>query len=77
MLKIKLTPLGKRDHKYYRIVVAEGKSKLQGQYLSLIGTYNPHDPNNTIQIDKELYQSWLSKGAQPTITVKSLVAKIK
>lgn len=77
MLKIKLTPLGKRDHKFYRIVVAEDKSKLQGQYLSLLGTYNPHDLNNSIQIDKELYQSWLKKGAQPTVTVKKLVDKSK
>lgn len=75
MLKIKLTPLGKRDHKFYRIVVMNDRTKLVGKYLDLLGTYNPHDPANKITLDSSLYQSWLKKGAQPTITIKKLVAK--
>ena len=67
--------MGKRDHKYYRVVVALDRSKLRGQYLALLGTYNPHDPTNKLNIDMKLYQSWLGKGAQPTITVKKLAQK--
>ena len=73
MLKIKLQPTGKRHQRFYRIVVAEGKSKLSGKVIDTIGTYNPHDPKNIIEINKESYQSWLAKGAQPTDTIRKLI----
>jgi small subunit ribosomal protein S16 len=73
MLKIKLQPTGKRHQRFYRIVVAEGKSKLSGNVIDTLGTYNPHDPENKIEINKENYQLWLNKGAQPTDTIRKLV----
>lgn len=73
MLKIKLQPTGKRHQRYYRVVVAEGKSKLSGKVIDTIGSYNPHDPENKITIDKDNYESWLAKGAQPTDTIRKLV----
>ncbi len=73
MLKIKLQPTGKRHQRFYRIVVAEDKSKLSGKVIDTIGTYNPHDPENKVEINKENYQLWLTKGAQPTDTVRKLV----
>ena len=75
MLKIKLQPTGKRHQKYYRIVVAEDKSKLTGNVVASIGTYNPADPKNLIVLNKEDYQLWINKGAQPTDTVRKLVEK--
>jgi small subunit ribosomal protein S16 len=75
MLKIKLQPTGKRNQRLYRIVVAEGKSKLTGRYTDLLGHYNPHHPKNKITIDQKLYGSWMNKGAQPTDTVRQLVNK--
>lgn len=77
MLRIKLTPVGKINHRQYRVVVAEDREKLTGNIIELIGTYNPHASADQFKIKKDLYQSWLAKGAQPTKTVKSLVAKIK
>ena len=73
MLKIKLQPTGKRHQRFYRIVVAEGKSKLSGNVIDTLGTYNPHDPENKIVLNKENYQLWLTKGAQPTDTIRKLV----
>ncbi len=73
MLKIKLQPTGKRHQRFYRIVVAEGKSKLSGKVIDTLGTYNPHDVENKIEINKENYQLWLNKGAQPTDTIRKLV----
>jgi len=73
MLKIKLQPTGKRHQRYYRIVVAEDRSKLSGKVLDTIGSYNPHNTENKIILDKNNYQLWLTKGAQPTDTVKNLV----
>ncbi len=74
MLKIKLQPTGKKHQRSYRIVVAEGKSKLTGTVLEILGTYNPHEEDEKkITINKESYDSWLSKGAQPTDTIRKLV----
>ena len=75
MLKIKLQPTGKTHQRYYRIVVAEGKSKLTGTVVAQLGTYNPHDAENKIVIKKEDYQLWINKGAQPTDTVRKLIEK--
>lgn len=75
MLKIKLQPTGKKHQRTYRIVVAEGKSKLSGTVVANLGTYNPHNPENKIELDQKEYQSWIGKGAQPTDTVKNLVVK--
>jgi len=76
MLKIKLTRRGKRGQAYYRIVVAEAKSKRDGKYTDLLGTYNPMISDKQITLDTAKYQDWLKKGAQPTLTVKSLFEKV-
>jgi small subunit ribosomal protein S16 len=73
MLKIKLQPTGKKHQRSYRIVVAEGKSKLSGKVLESIGTYSPHETENKITVDKEKYTEWQKKGAQPTETLKKLI----
>jgi len=75
MLKIKLQPTGKKHQRYYRIVVAPRRSKLTGQYIDKLGSYDPKDPQNKLKLDLKLYQSWLKKGAQPTDTIKKLVEK--
>jgi len=73
MLKIKLQPTGRRHQRFYRIIVAEDKSKLSGQVIDSIGVYNPYDAENKINLNKESYDSWVKKGAQPTETVRKLV----
>ncbi len=73
MLKIKLQPTGKKHQRSYRIVVADGKSKLSGTVLDTLGTYNPHETENKITINKDSYESWLNKGAQPTDTIRKLI----
>jgi len=77
MLKVKLTPTGKKNLRQYRIVVAEDRQKLTGRIVEYLGAYNPHAKIDQVKIDKVLYQSWLKKGAQPTATVKTLVSKAK
>lgn len=72
MLKIKLFRTGKRDQAYYRIVVAEAKSKMGGSFSDLLGTYDPHTNPPTVKLDQEKYNNWIKKGAIPTDTVKHL-----
>ena len=76
MLKIKLQRIGKRNQPYYRIIVAEAKSKISGKYLDLLGTYNPLTNPHTVKLDLSKYQYWKQKGAQPTDTVRKLAKKI-
>lgn len=72
MLKIKLTRLGKRSQPFYRIVVAEARSKRDGQYVDQLGTYNPGANPAAVTLDTNKYLSWVQKGAIPTQTVKNL-----
>jgi small subunit ribosomal protein S16 len=77
MLKIKLTRIGKRNQPRYRIVVDEARSKNRGgNAVATLGHYNPMDPENRLVINSDLYKVWLEKGAQPTQTVRQLVAKL-
>lgn len=73
MLKIKLTRTGKKGYASYRIVVNEARSKRDGQYLEALGLYDPNTTPKTIKINKKRLDHWLSKGAQPTLTVRRLI----
>lgn len=75
MLKIKLSRTGKRNQPRYRVVVVEAKSKRDGKYTDLIGTYNPETDPPQVNIDSQKYTNWLKKGAQPTDTVRKLFNK--
>ncbi|OGY18070.1 MAG: 30S ribosomal protein S16 [Candidatus Chisholmbacteria bacterium RIFCSPHIGHO2_12_FULL_49_9] len=75
MLKIKLFPTGKRNQRKYRIVVAVDRSKSNGKYFENLGIYDPLTEPATVRINKERYNAWLKKGAQPTQTVRLLEKK--
>ncbi len=72
MVKIRLTRLGAHKKPFYRIVIADSRTRRDGPYIDLIGTYNPLKEPSEIKIDKEKAKDWLSKGAKPTDTVKKL-----
>ncbi len=71
MLKIKLSPIGKRRAIKYRIVVVEENSKITGAPTDLLGYYLPEQKK--LEIDRSLLQQWLDKGAQPTPGVRKLL----
>lgn len=73
MVKIRLLRMGRHKSPYYRIVVADSKSKANGAYIELLGTYNPL--NNSISLKNEEIAKWLKNGAQPTDTVKTFLKK--
>lgn len=72
MLKIKLQRIGKKGQPQYRIVVREDRVKQGGKAVAEIGYYNPLTKPATFQLDHSVYQLWLSKGAQPTDTIRKL-----
>jgi small subunit ribosomal protein S16 len=75
MLKIKLSRTGKRSQPSYRIVVVNDRSKRDGKFTDLIGTYNPLVNPPHFSLDQDKYQQWLNHGAQPTDTVRLLYQK--
>jgi small subunit ribosomal protein S16 len=73
MVKIRLTRTGKRNEPSYRVVITPAREKRDSKFIELIGHYSPRTKALVIQEDRAKY--WLSVGAQPTDTVKSLLAK--
>jgi small subunit ribosomal protein S16 len=72
-VKIRLKRLGKIREPYYRVVVADSRTKRDGRAIEEIGKYHPKLEPSFIEIDSERAQYWLSVGAQPTDQVKQLL----
>jgi small subunit ribosomal protein S16 len=75
MLRIKLARFGKTGQPSYRIVITEKRDKRDGKYVAQVGFYNPISTPKEIRFEKEAYEAWIAKGAQPTDTVASLYKK--
>ena len=73
-VKIRLKRLGKIREPYYRVVVADSRTKRDGRAIEEIGKYHPKLEPSLIEIDSERAQYWLSVGAQPTEQVQHLLA---
>lgn len=76
-VSIRLRREGAKNRPYYKVVVADKRSPRDGKFIEIIGTYDPKKPgrNSTLEIDRVEY--WISKGAQPSDTVRSLIKKNK
>ena len=72
-VKIKLKRLGKIREPYYRIVVADARTKRDGRAIEEIGRYHPKADPSVIEVDSDRVQHWLSVGAQPTDPVRHLL----
>lgn len=77
-LRIRLRRIGKRPKKrpFFRIAVAEAGKARDGSFIEEIGLYDPTKQPAFFKIDMQRYDYWLSRGAQPSQTVKSFVKKI-
>ena len=74
MLKIRLTRMGDKQAPFYRINVADSRSPRDGRFVDQIGTYNPLTVPAQINIDADKAKDWIAKGAQPTDTVRDILA---
>jgi small subunit ribosomal protein S16 len=72
-VKIRLKRMGKIRTPFYRIVVADSRTKRDGRVIEEIGTYNPKAEPSIITVDGERAQYWLGVGAQPTEAVAALL----
>lgn len=72
-VKMRLTRMGDKKSPFYRIVIMDSRITRDGEYVEKVGHYNPLTEETVI--DKEKAASWLSKGVQPTTTVKTLLIR--
>ena len=75
MVAMRLTRIGSKKRPYYRIVVIEKRKARNGRFLEVLGQYNPIANPATVEINSERAQYWLSKGAEPSETVRSILRK--
>lgn len=75
-VKLRLMRMGAKKKPFYRIVAADSRTKRDGKYIELVGTYNPVAQPAEINVNEEVALKWLSQGAIPTDTVKSIFRKV-
>jgi small subunit ribosomal protein S16 len=73
-VKIRLKRFGTKKRPYYRIVVMDSRAPRDGRTLEEVGLYHPIEAaDKQLRLDEEKIKGWLSKGAQPTDTVRKLL----
>jgi small subunit ribosomal protein S16 len=73
---IRLRRTGTTKRPAYRVVVADSRAPRDGRFIEIIGHYDPLTEPPTIRIEKDKAETWIKKGAQPSNTVKRLMARI-
>lgn len=73
MLSIRLRRTGTTKRPYYRVVVADSRAWRDGRFVEVLGHYDPRRNPALVKIDAERAQHWISKGARPSDTVRSLL----
>ena len=77
MLKLRLTRLGRKKVPFYRIAAMENLSKRDGKAVAYLGTYNPlAEDDKQVVLKEEEILKYLTNGAQPTDTVRSILTKV-
>lgn len=73
MVKIRLQRKGRRKQPFYHIVVADARAPRDGRFIEKLGYYNPMTAPATIELDRDKAYEWLTKGAQPTDTMRAIL----
>ena len=75
MVALRLSRQGTKDRPYHKIVAVDRRARRHGRPIEQLGTYNPMVEGVNFTIDIEKTEKWLSNGAQPSDTVKSIIKK--
>ena len=76
-VSIRLRREGAKNRPYYKVVVADSRSPRDGKFIEIIGTYDPKISGHNSSLKVERAEYWISKGAQPSDTVRSLIKENK
>jgi small subunit ribosomal protein S16 len=74
-VRIRMQRLGRKKRPFYRIVVADREAPRDGRFIELIGTYDPLQDPPAVKIKTERAAYWISQGATPSDTVRSLLSR--
>jgi small subunit ribosomal protein S16 len=75
MLSIRLRRTGSKKRPFFRVVVSEARSKKEGQFIEVLGFYNPRTKPAVVEINKERIAHWIKNGARPSDSVRTLLSK--
>jgi len=75
LVTMRLSRIGSKKRPYYRIVVIDKRRARNGRFLEVLGQYNPLANPVQMDVNAERAQYWLSKGAEPSETVRSILRK--
>jgi small subunit ribosomal protein S16 len=76
MLAIRLRRTGSKKRPYFRVVVTDSRTARDSSFVEVLGSYNPRTKPETLEIDRDRLAHWLKAGAQPSDTVRTLVARM-
>ena len=72
-VRLRLTRIGGKKDPVWRVVVADQRSPRDGRVIEIVGQYNAQTNPSTIKVDEERIREWLSRGAQPTASVRKIL----
>jgi small subunit ribosomal protein S16 len=75
MVVIRLRRAGSKKRPFFRIVVTDSRAARDSSFVEILGHYNPRSKPAVVQVDKERVAYWLTKGAQPSDSVRTLIAR--
>ena len=75
MLAIRLRRAGSKKRPFFRVVVADSRAARDSSFVEILGHYNPRTKPAIVKVDKERVDYWLGKGAQPSDSVRTLMAR--
>ena len=75
MLAIRMRRVGSKKRPFFRLVVARSEAARDGSFLEIVGNYYPRAKPAKIEVDRERVSYWVSKGARPSDTVRTLIAR--
>ncbi len=74
---IRLRREGAKNRPFYRIVVADSRTRRDGRFIDMVGTYDPMKDGTNYEVDLAKVDSWIGKGAKASETVASLIRKVR
>lgn len=77
MLTIRLRRIGAKQEPAYRLVVSDSRSVPTGPFVDTLGSYDPRRAGAVLQVDVARAEEWIRKGAQPSASVRGLLARAK
>ena len=75
MLVIRLRRAGSKKRPFFRVVVTDSRAARDSSFVEILGHYNPRTKPETLKLDRERLDYWLSKGAQPSDTIRTMLQR--